>query len=266
MSTSQQVVVEQFLSKLQDQYNKNSYWRNNVKALWFDAFRRVPIVKLQQLFDRYFQREMGPFLPALSHVIDYVKADVGEKYFIIDRGTYCHHCRDDANGHSGGFRRLEMRYYDPKAKDGRGDTVTFDGVARCDCEAAKGSGGNFKDVVRKVMAIDPHAVCRVSSQDDLLAVDSELMWSMRINRGYVQMSRDEHGEYFEPIWTHRFWRSSLGFAVAHQLDWVMPDNILALANQSRRKRRKALNIDKLDQSQAMSAIIDLIDTKTRETV
>jgi hypothetical protein len=264
MSSTQQVIIEKFLSKLQDQYNKNTYWRNNVKSLWIDAFKKVPAVKLQQLLDRYFQREMGAFLPALSHVIDFVKADVGERYFIVERGIYCHHCRDDANGTTGGFRKLEMRYYDPKAKDGRGDHVVFNGVARCDCEASKGSGGNFKDVFRKICKIDPHAICRVSSQDDIMAIDTEEMWSMRIKRGYVRLCRDDVGEYFEPIWEHRFWTSGLGFAVAHQLDWEMPESVKAVALRKQRKRRTSLNLDRMKQSDAMNAVVDLINTKTLE--
>lgn len=264
MSTANQAIVEKFLSRLQDQYNKNTYWRNNVKGLWFDAFRRVPSVKLAQLFDRYFVREMGPFMPALSNVVEYVKSDVGEKYFLIDRGTYCHHCRDDANGSSGGFRRLEMRYYDPKAKDGQGDHISFSGVARCTCEAAKGSGGNFKDVVRKIMSIDPHAVCRVSSQDDIMAIDNDQMWEMRISRGYVQLSEDEHGHFYEPIWSHKYWRSSLGFATAHQLEWEMPEEVKKVALRQQKKRRTSLNLDRMSQGDAMSAVVDLINTKTLE--
>jgi hypothetical protein len=264
MSSPTHQVIERFLSRLQDQYNKNSYWRKNVRSLWIDAFERVPTIKLQQLFDRYFQRECGPFLPALSHVIDFVRADVGEKYFLIDRGTYCHHCREDPKGTHGGFRRIECSYYDPKAKDGAGDNIVFDGVARCDCEASKGSGGNYKDYVRRIYQIDPHATIRVSSQDDTMAVDNEQLWTLRIARGYVRLCEDECGQFYEPVWSNRFWRSAMGFAVAHQLGWEMPPAIAERFNKAQRRRRANLNIDSMDQGQAMSAVIDLITHKTLE--
>lgn len=268
MATPTQIVVEKFLSRLQDQYGKNTYWRNNVKNLWYDAFERVPATKLQQLFDRYFQRKMGPFLPPLSELVEYVKADVGERYFLVDRGIFCHHCRDDPKGSSGGFRRLEMRYWDPKAKDGQGDHVVFNGVARCDCEAAKGSGGTYRDVARKIMAIDSHAVIRVSSQDDVMAMDTEQMWEHRIKRGYVRLAEDEHGEYYEPIWSHRFWRSSMGLSVVVQLGWEMPKEMQKIYLSAKKKRMTSLglNTDHLNQSQAMSALINLIHNQNLEQV
>ena len=97
-----------------------------------------------------------------------------------------------------------------------------------------------------------------------MVVDTEHMWEMRIKRGYVQLCEDEHGEYYEPIWEHKFWRSGMGFSVAKQLEWTMPDHILEASKINRRKRRNKLNLDNMTQGQAMSAVVDFIHSAHQE--
>ena len=261
-------ICKDFLSFLQDHYNKNNFWRNNSLEKYERAFRSVPPVRLKEYFDLYLEDHMPQFLPTLTALKEFARAQptAREEWFLFDRGTFCRHCRTDDEGKEGGWRILWTEYYDPNAGlRGEGQTINDTISPRCNCEAAETLKGElWTDMIRTIIRIDPKAAIRydhwcepncthclkVGAEPAKIAGkqrathQSNLMWKLRIENGYVEIIEEDGQRYYSAIWEHDFWTTSMAKVMAHSVGWTIPDEVLARKKKKvKKKDQKNLLLD-----------------------
>lgn len=243
-----------FLSFLQDHYNKNNFWRNSSLEHYEEVFKNVPRNYLENCFNQYLQKHMPQFLPTLTAIQGFVKAQPNcrEAWFLSDKSLYCKHCRTDEHGLEGSYRVIWVRFYSPKKREDINLTLS----ARCtdhQCEANKGTGRSFTEITRDILSIDSKAVIRYDHYcgpncDHCKVGDRKAetegrvratyqgsdMWEHRIKHGYVEIKEIDGQRRYCPVWEHSIWATSMGRVQAKELNWERPEHVL----QAERKRKR----------------------------
>lgn len=249
-------IIYNFLSRLADQYNKNSFWRRNQQSLYERKFAQIPNDFLKQVFLKYLTDEMPDFLPTLPKIYEFVKAQRGFKThweFHYRGGLFCVNCRTDKDfeGHTGGYRNVFIWGYKNGVPTGRMH------LAKCDCEAGMTlAGPSYLELMESMQAKHEDAEITYSYWDGKRQVDSKsqssFAWEERVHRGTV--FRDPEGGYI-PNWEHPIWISSVGLRLLKihniqippeiqiQVDKKIKEDARKLETQNRAFRKKQRQTD-----------------------
>lgn len=247
-------ICRKFLSFLQDHYRQKSFWRNTSLEHYEQAFLNVPSEFLEKCFDKYLQDHMPTYLPNLTNLKGFVKAQPNcrEAWFLSEKSLYCIHCRTDDYGLEGSYRVIWARFYSPKLRKDINETYS----ARCtdhQCEANKGTGRSFIEITADIRKIDSKAVIRYDHYcgpncteckigDRKAATEGRVratyqgsdMWEHRIKNGYVEIKEIDGQKRYCPIWEHSIWATSMGRVQAKEIGWERPEHVL----QAERKRKR----------------------------
>ena len=205
-------ILYTFLSRLADHYNKNSFWRESQLKLYSLKFAQIPDSFLKESLKNWLIEKMGPFIPTLPEIYEFVKQQRGfEKYweYHYRGGDYCLDCRSDSEGKTGGYRNIFIWGYKDGIPKGRLH------LAKCDCiPALTLKGPTYHELIAKMESVHPEAQITYSFYDGTRIVDSQsqsnFAWEERIVRGTV--SRGSDGGY-NIVWGHDFWRTSIGIRI-----------------------------------------------------
>ena len=258
-------IIQKFLSRLADHYNKKAFWIKNFKELYTKAFAKVPARFLETWLEDYLMNEMPQFCPTITDVIKYVRQKplCEDAWFLSDKKEYCMHCRSEDDGSIGGLRVLSIKYFHPqKLKNIRVNTT-----AQCDCPATVGTGRVYTQTIAYFRKLDPNCVIHFDYWDferggKMSAMhQSDQMWEHRVKHGYVKITEEDDGSrYYEPVWDHDFWESAMGEYMAKTEGWKIPDFVIErrnklLATRGRNKRNK----NRLLSDKAVHAIFSVYD-------
>ena len=248
-------ICEKFLSFLQDHYKKNSFWRNSSLEHYEKVFANVPAKFLRNCFDLYCQNHMPQFLPTLAQIQEFVKAQSGckDSWFHSEKNLYCKHCRSDEHGLEGSYRVVTAQFYSPKKQKEVNLTLS----ARCtdeNCEAYKGSGRTYLEIIRDIMSVDSKALIRydhwhtadckhcssTSTKEGRVRAtyQGNDMWKHRIKNGYVEIKEQDGQRYYHPIWEHPIWATSMGRVMAKEIGWERPESVLRAERKKKSKRAR----------------------------
>ena len=237
-------IIQKFLSRLADQYNKKAFWIKNFKELYCKAFAKVPNRFLETWLEDYLINEMPTYCPNITDIKKFIRAKpmAEDEWFLADGKEYCMHCRSEDDGSDGGIRVLSVKYWHPERREDVRITVS----AQCYCPASTVTGRIYTQTIDVFKKIDPNAVIHYDYWDSerggkvSAGHQSDEMWEHRVKHGYVYIEEEDDGQsYYKPNWDHDFWTSSMARVMAKTVGWELPDHIIEKRNKLKASRDRS---------------------------